>query len=94
MALTLHKSLVLPHLDYFDTICMTATNEALHKLQLVQNLACRTLLSADRYASTNEMHEELGRLPLECRRKSIWVVSVTKLCTQTTELVSVNYAPD
>ena len=48
---------------------MTATNEAMNKLQLVQNVACRTLLLADKYAHVDEMHQELGLLPLNCRRK-------------------------
>ena len=42
IALTLYKSLVLPHLDYCDTIYMIGNQEDLNKLQLVQNVACRT----------------------------------------------------
>ena len=49
IALSLYKSLVLPHLDYCDTIYMTSTQEDLNKLQLAQNVACRTLLLADKY---------------------------------------------
>ncbi len=67
-ALPLYKSLVLPHLDYCDTIYMTANADVLNKLQLVRNIACRTLLLANKYASVIEMHTELGLMHLKCRR--------------------------
>ncbi len=78
-ALTLYKSLVLPHLDYCDMIYMTALVEVLNKLQLVQNVACRTLLLADKYASISEMHSELGLMKLDCKRN----VHLGNLCHKT-----------
>ncbi len=47
---------------------MTATDDALNKLQLVQNVACRTMLLADKYTNISEMHNELGLMQLKCRR--------------------------
>ncbi len=69
IALTLYKSLVLPHLDYCDTIYMTSNQEDLNKLQLAQNVACRTLLLADKYEHIDAMHQELKLEKLEVRRK-------------------------
>ncbi len=74
-ALTLYKSLVLPHIDYCDVVYMTAKQEALNKLQLVQNVACRTLLLADRYSSTKEMHIELN-LHLLCERREFHFINL------------------
>ncbi len=64
----LYKSLVLPHLDYCDTVysCTSAAN--LDKLQKIQNGACRTLLLADKRTPIEEMHQELGLLSLKQRR--------------------------
>ena len=67
-ALALYNSLVLPHLDYCDTIYLTANSETLNNLQLVQNVACRTLLPADKYTHITEMQEELGLITLACCR--------------------------
>ena len=67
-ALTLYKSLILPHLDDCDTVYMTANVDVLNKLQLVQNVACRTLLLADKYANIDDMHRELDLMTLNCRR--------------------------
>ncbi len=67
-ALTLYRSIVLPHIDYVDVAYMVATKESLKKLQLVQNVACRVILRADNRDSTSEMHKELGLLDLETRR--------------------------
>ena len=68
MALTLYKSLVLPHLDYCDVVYMTANKDLLNKLQLVQNVACRTLLLADNRTHIADMHNELGLYTLAERR--------------------------
>ena len=67
-ALRLYKSLVLPHFDYCDTVYMTSSKEVLHKLQLLQNSVCRTLLLANRETHIQEMHTELGLLYLNERR--------------------------
>ena len=46
LALTLYKSLVLPHIDYCDVVYVSATKESLSKLQLVQNKACQVILQS------------------------------------------------
>ena len=68
-ALMLYKSLVLPHLDYLDIVYMVATKETLHKLQLIQNVACRIILKAGNRDSVHDMHKELGLLDLDTRRE-------------------------
>ena len=47
---------------------MTAKNESLNKLQLVQNVACRTLLLANKETSVDLMHEELKLMKLSTSR--------------------------
>ena len=44
IALSLYRSVVLPHYNYCATIHMCANKGTLHKLQLVQNVGCRTVL--------------------------------------------------
>ena len=68
VALTLYKSLILPHIDYGDIIYMTASKEALKKLQLLQNVCCRIVLMAENRAHLIDMHKELGLMFLEDRR--------------------------
>ena len=58
---------------------MTATNEVLNKLQLVQNVAYRTLLLANKYANVDTTHQELDLLPLTCQRQ----VHFGNLCHKT-----------
>ena len=60
-ALRLHKSLILPHYDYCDTVYMTGNKDSLNKLQLLQNSACRTMLFANRDCHISDMHVELDR---------------------------------
>ncbi len=47
---------------------MTASNELLNRLQLIQNSACRTILLAHRETHISEMHVDLGLLHLNERR--------------------------
>ena len=68
LALTLYKSLVLPHIDYCDVVYMSATKESLNKLQLVQNKGCRAILGAAARDHIDEMHRDLRLLKLEDRR--------------------------
>ena len=69
-ALTLYKSLVLPHLDYCDVVYMTANKDLLTKLQMVRNVACRTLLVANkREHNISEIHKELELYTLSERRE-------------------------
>ena len=65
----LYKSLILPHLDYCDTVYMTTTETNLSKLQKIQNVACRTILGANKEASIKQMHTELELLTLFQRRQ-------------------------
>ena len=66
--MALYKSLVLLHFDYCDNVYECTSNENLHKLQLVQNSACRTLLLADMDMHIEDMHRDLGLPTLQQRR--------------------------
>ena len=68
MSLKLYRSLVLPHLHYGDLIYMCSTKERLHKLQLIQNIACRIILWVSKDKHVNDMHRELNLLNLDTRR--------------------------
>ena len=69
MALTLYKSLVLPHIDLGDVVYDVATSEMTNKLQLVQNSACRVVLLCGKRDSTDKMHKDLNLLRLKDRRQ-------------------------
>ena len=69
VALTLYKSLILPHLDFGDVIYMTATQEALKKLQLLQNVCCRIILRVENRTHLMEMHKDSELMFLEDRRR-------------------------
>ncbi len=67
--LTFYNSLVLPHITYCDVVYATAKQESLNKLQLVQNVACRTILLADKYSNVANMHQNFGLNYLaDCRK--------------------------
>ena len=68
IALSLYKSLVLPHLDYCDIVFDCANQESLSRLQILQNSACRTILLADAESHVQDMHNALGLLSLQNRR--------------------------
>ena len=70
VALTLYRSLVLPHYDYCNTSYRNANKESLNKLQLVQNMGCRTILLARRRTHIADMHKELNLMPLHNRREA------------------------
>ncbi len=76
LALSLYRSLVLPHYDYCSTIYMCANKETLQRLQLVQNIGCRTILLAGKHTPIAEMHKQLGLPPLEVRSN----VQLSQLC--------------
>ena len=65
----LYKSLILPHLDYCDTVYLTTTEANLSKLQKIQNVACRTILGVNKETSIKHMHRELELLTLQQRRQ-------------------------
>ena len=58
----------MPHYDYCDTAYMSANKETLNKLQVVQNIGCRTILLARKRTHIQDMHQALGLLPLTERR--------------------------
>ena len=64
-ALALYKSRVL---DYEDVVYMIASKDKSNKLQLKQNVVCKVILKADRYAKIQHMHNMLGIFPLDKRR--------------------------
>ncbi len=64
----LYQSLVLPHLDYCDTVYMCTTEKNLQKLQLIQNSAFRIILEADIDTNTKDMHKTLNLVTLKQRR--------------------------
>ncbi len=67
-ALVLYKSLFVPHFNYCDTIYMCTKQEHSSRLQPIQNIACRTILLADRFESTGQMHTSLDHMLLQDRR--------------------------
>ena len=72
------QSLVLPHYDYCDTIYMCANKNTLNKLQLVQNIGCRTILLSDKRAHIDDMHKQLRLMPLDERRN----IHLSLLCLE------------
>ncbi len=67
-ALSLYKSLVLPHIDYCDIVYDCSTHENLNRLQIFQNCVCRTILLVDFDTHIDDMHQTLGLLILKQRR--------------------------
>ena len=67
-SLLLYKDLVLLHLDYCNLVYMCTNVQNLNKLQLVQNIACRTILLCPQDTSVRYMHSELEIMTLEQRR--------------------------
>ncbi len=65
----LYKSLVLPHFDYVDVVYMTATNEQLGRLQLIQKQSCR-ILRAHKRTHITDMHTMLKLPMLDTRRNN------------------------
>ena len=69
LALTLYKSLIIPHLDYCNTTYVCANKDSLVKPQLVQNKACRIILMAQSRDHIDDMYEDLNILNLHQRRE-------------------------
>ena len=67
-ALTLYKTLVLPHFDYCDYVWDHLTFSDAYTLQKLENSAMRMILDADIYTSCHKMHKELGLMWLDERR--------------------------
>ena len=53
----LYKSLMIPTFDYGDVVYSCATKEALNKLQIVQNRACRVISREGRRTNVETMHK-------------------------------------
>ena len=68
-SILLYKSLVLPHIDYCDLVYMTASEYHLNRLQLIQNVASRIILRANRRTSIKFMHNELKLLMIKDRQQ-------------------------
>ena len=67
--LTIHKSLIRPHLDYGDIIYDQAYNTSFHqKLELLQYNACLAITGAIRGTSREKLYEELGLESLQLGR--------------------------
>ena len=66
--MSMFKSLLLPHFDYGDILYMHTSESNLDRLQVIQNSACRVILMANKYTSTEFMHQELGIARLKDRR--------------------------
>ena len=67
-ALTLYKSLVLPHFEYCSLVYECTSKHNLNRLQLIRNQGCLVILRADRYESVNNMHTTLKLKHLDERR--------------------------
>ena len=60
LTLQLYKNLVTPHIDYGDTIYMSANKDSLSKLQLIQNKACCLIFQAHKKMSIDDMLKTLN----------------------------------
>ena len=69
-AILVYKCMLLPMLEYYGDVFLTATSATNEKrLQILQNKGLRCALGKDAYASVNELHKEAGVLPLKYRRE-------------------------
>ncbi len=58
----------MPHFDYGHCVYDIATNEQLNRLQVLQNMALRSILSRDSHSPVFELHVDLNVLPFSHRR--------------------------
>ena len=77
-SILLYKSLLLPYIDYYDTVYMVTNATDLKQLQLIQNAACRTLSLADRDTNAEYMHSEHKFLRLDDRRNLQFLIECHK----------------
>ena len=77
-ALSLYKTLVLPHIDYCDIVYNCSTQENLNELQLLQNRACRSILLVGPVAYVADMLENLNLLYLDQRRYLLMSITCHK----------------
>ena len=77
----LYTSLILPMFDYADIIFDCLSQKDAQTLQRLQNMGIKTILKADRLASTASIHEELNIPYLGTRRKINSAVEMYKVST-------------
>ena len=58
----------MSHMDYGDCVYDIASKEQLNRLQILQNVSLRCILSRDARAPVFELHVDLNMLPLVHRR--------------------------
>ncbi|KAJ4443467.1 hypothetical protein ANN_05139 [Periplaneta americana] len=61
----LYTSLVRPLLTYAGPVWGTANKTQMHRLQVIQNKFLRTATNAPWFLRTQQLHQELGIIPLE-----------------------------
>ena len=66
-ALLLFNSLVVPHIDFCNSILFMLNKRELHTLQLIQNRAMRIILKCSRDTSIIYMQQEIGLLSVKQR---------------------------
>ena len=67
-ALTLYKSLILPHFDYCDQVWDTCTLKQQDHLQILQNRALRTIVRAPQRTHIPDLHKQCQLTTLQERR--------------------------
>ena len=68
-SILLFKSLIVPYLDYCDTVYMCGSSVDLKQLQLIQNSACQIILKVPKETGITTMHDELKLMQLSERRE-------------------------
>ena len=61
--------MVLPSIDYGDTVYFSCTKDLLNKLQRMQNRSLKIIFRLNRRFPTNELHQTAGVLMLDQRRE-------------------------
>ena len=63
------KSYILPLFDYCDSVWSICTKQDSHRLEMLSNFACRTVLRKRRDYSASSARKELGISTLSSRQK-------------------------
>ena len=64
---TLFKSLISPHVDFYSTILLMATETQIHEIQVLQNRALRAILKLDNRSNVDEMLRALNLMDIKQR---------------------------
>ena len=89
--LTIHPycSLILPHLDYGDTVYEAMSDTLANQLQVIQNNCLRICLVRNKRSPTDELHETACLMRLDVRRKQHVTQQVYKgISDQSTPLIN------